>query len=67
MRVRWERIAGIVCLITFTVLAVRLRPFLGHLLEVVNQDYDYQNPIKATMLGVLCLTLLAAIKLILKK
>jgi len=67
MRIRWERILGVISLVVFVYLSVRLRPFVGHLLDVANQDYDYQNPIKSIMLGTLCLTLLAAIKLLLRK
>ena len=67
MRIRWERIMGVFSLVIFVYLSVRLRPFIGHLLDVANQDYDYQNPIKSIMLGVLCLTLLVAIKLLIRK
>ena len=67
MRIRWERILGVFSLAVFIYLSVKLRPFVSHLLDVANQDYDYQNPIKSIMLGVLCLTLLAAIKLLLRK
>ena len=67
MRIRWERIMGVFSLVIFVYLSVRLRPFIGHLLDVANQDYDYQNPIKSIMLGVLCLTLIAAIKLLISK
>ena len=64
MRVRWERILGIILLGTAIYLFVRLRPFIGHLLAVANRDEDYGNPIKAIMLGVLCLTFLCGIKLL---
>ena len=67
MRIRWERILGVFSLVVFVYLSVKLGPFVGHLLDVANQDYDYHNPIKAIMLGVLCLTLLAAIKLLIRK
>ena len=67
MRIRWERIMGVFSLVIFVYLSVRLRPFIGHLLDVANQDYDYHNPIKSIMLGVLCLTLIAAIKLLISK
>jgi hypothetical protein len=67
MKIRWERILGVLSLVVFVYVSVRLRPFVGHLFEVANQDYDYHNPIKAIMLGVLCLTLLAAIKLLIRR
>lgn len=67
MRVRWERIIGILSLGFSVYLLYRLQPFLRNLLETVNEDGDYGNPIKAVMLGVLCLTFLCGIKLLLMK
>ncbi len=64
MRIRWERIVGIVLIGVGIYLFIRLRPFVGHLLAVTNRDHDYGDPIKAIMLGVLCLTFLCGIKLI---
>ena len=67
MRIRWERIFGVTLLGLFVYLAVKLRPFLSHLFETVNQDYHYGDPMKAIMLGVLCLTFLAAVKLLITR
>ena len=67
MTIKWNRIIGIILLGFSVYLAVKLRPFLDNLIETVNQDWGYSSPIKALMLGVLCLTFLAAIKLIIKK
>ncbi len=64
MRIRWERILGIVMTATAIYLAIKLRPFIGHLLEVTNRDGDYGDPIKALMLAVLCITCICGIKLI---
>lgn len=64
MRVRWERILGIILLGTAAYLLGRLRPLIGHLLDVANRDGDYGNPIKAIMLGVLCLAFICGIKLL---
>ncbi len=64
MRIRWERILGIVLLVTAIYLFIRLQPFIGHLLAVANRDHDYGDPIKAIMLGVLCVTFICGIKLI---
>ena len=67
MRVRWERIIGLILLGTFIYLFCKLQPFLRNLLETVNQNYGYEKPIKVIMLGILCLTFLGAIKLLTKK
>ena len=67
MKIKWNRILGFLLLGLSFYLAGKLWPFLGNLIETVNQDWGYSSPIKALMLGVLCLTILAAIKLILKK
>ena len=63
MRIRWERIVGIILLIFFLHLFYKLQPFLANVLDVVNQDFGYDTPIKAIMLGVLCLSFVAGIKL----
>ena len=67
MRIRWERIIGLFLIVAFVYLFIKLRPMLHNILKVVNEDYNYNSPMKAIMLGVLCLTLLAAIKLIFNK
>jgi len=67
MKIRWERIIAIFLTIFFVYLFFKLQPFLGNLLEIVNQDHGYQNPIKWIGLGVLCLTFLCSIKLFLAK
>jgi len=64
MRIRWERLLGIILFGTAIYLFIKLRPFIGHLLEVANSDQDYGDPIKAIMLGVLCLTFICGIKLL---
>ena len=63
MRIRWERIVGIILLVFFLYLFCKLQPFLANVLDVVNQDFGYDAPIKAIMLGVLCLSFVAGIKL----
>lgn len=67
MRIRWERILGLISLGAFIYLSVRMRSFVSHVFNVVNTDYDYQNPLKSIMFGVLCLTLIVAIKLLIRK
>ena len=67
MRIRWERIVGILSLVTFVYLLFKLRPFLRNILSVVNEDDSYHKPMKAIMLGVLCLTFLCGIKLLTRK
>ncbi len=67
MRIKWERIIGHFLSVIFVYLFFKIQPFLGNLLEVVNQDYGYETPIKSIMLGVLCLSFLCAIKLLLTK
>lgn len=67
MRIRWERIIGLILLGIFIYLFCKLQPFLQNLLEIVNQDYGHERPIKAIMLGVLCLTFIAGLKLIFRR
>ena len=67
MRIRSERILGIILLGVFLYLSIKLRPFLRHVFETVNQDHGYDNPMKSIMLAALCLSLLAAIKLIITR
>jgi hypothetical protein len=67
MRVRSERILGIILLGVFLYFSLKLRPFLKHVFETANQDCGYDKPVKSIMLAILCLTLLAAIKLILTR
>lgn len=67
MRLRWERIVGVILIGTFLYMLVRLQPLLQDLFQVTNERFNYDSPIKAIMLGVLCLTLLVGIKLIVKK
>ena len=64
MRIRWERLLGIGLLVTAIYLAVKLRPLIGHLLATVNEDCNYDSPIRAIMLGVLCLAVVGGIKLL---
>lgn len=67
MRIRWERIIGILLLGAFVYLLFKLQPFLGNILRVVNEDDSYHRPMKAIMLSVLCLTFLCGIKLLTRK
>jgi hypothetical protein len=67
MRFRWERIAGIILIGASIYLSVKLWPFLQNLFQIANESYNYDSPVKAIMLGVLCLTLLIGIKLIVRK
>ena len=67
MRIRTERITGILLFSFGLYLAVKLRPFLADLFETVNQEGNDSDPIKALMLGVVCLTFLAAIKLLINR
>ena len=67
MRIRWERIIGILSLGVSVYLLCKLQPFLGNILRTVNEDDSYDNPMKAIMLGVLCLTFICGIKLLLTR
>jgi len=67
MKFKWERIIGIILIGAFIYLLIRLQPLLQDLFQIVNERFNYDSPIKAIMLGVLCLTLLVGIKLIVRK
>ena len=67
MRLRWERIVGIILIGISIYLSVKLWPLLQNLFRIANERFNYDSPIKAIMLGVLCLTLLVGIKLIVRK
>ena len=67
MNIRWDRIVGVILLVASAILTWKLAPFLGHLIEVTNQDWGYESPIKAIMLGVLCLTSLCGIRLLMRR
>jgi len=67
MRLRWECILGTILLGVFIYLFVKLRPLLHNLLKTANQDYGYENPVKVIMLAMLCLSLLGAVKLLMKR
>jgi hypothetical protein len=67
MKLRWERITGIILIGAFICLLIKLRPLLQDVFQIANERFNYDSPIKAIMLGVLCLTLLVGIKLIVKK
>ena len=67
MRIRWERITGIVCLGICTYLMVKLHPLLLDIFKIANEPFNYDSPIKAIMIAGLCLTFLIGIKLILTK
>ena len=64
MRIRWERIIGVLLLGVFVYLLCKLQPCLGKILRTVNEDSGYDKPIKAIMFGVLCLTFLCGIKIL---
>ena len=67
MRIKWTRIAGIILGGWFVFLLAKLKPLLDGIFEIANEPFNYDSPIKAIMLGVLCLTLLVSIKLLIKK
>ena len=67
MKLKTERMTGLILLGVFVFLMIKLNPFLQNIFEVVNQDYGYDRPMKSIMLGVLCLTFLGGIKLLIKK
>ncbi len=67
MKIRWERIVAVLLFGSFIYLAIKLQPLLEDIFRVVNEPFGYDSPIKGIMLGILCLTLLAALKLILRK
>ncbi len=66
MTIRWERIIAAILLGIFVYLLIKLEPMLRDIFQVVNEPFGYDSPIKAFMIGVLCLTLIAAI-ILLKK
>jgi len=67
MHIRWENIFGLLLLIFGIYLFVKMRPFLETLFEDVNHVHYYgrgpEQLIRVLMLGLLCLTVLAAIKI----
>lgn len=63
MQVRWERIVGAVLIVVSIWLFYRLAPLMERLLEVANEPRD-SHPIQALMLGVMCLAVVAGIKLL---
>ena len=67
MKLKSERIIGLVLLGIFVFLIAKLQPFLQNIFEVVNQDYGYDRPIKAIMLSALCLSFVVGIKLIINR
>lgn len=64
MRIRWERILGIIFLGAFVYLLVKLRPLLADIFEIANEPFNYDSPIKAIMFAALCLSFVVGIKLI---
>ncbi len=67
MKLKTRRLTGLILLAIFIFLTIKLQPFLRNIFEVVNQDYGYNRPIKSIMLGVLCLSFVAAVKLLMRK
>ena len=67
MKLKTQRLTGLILLAIFIFLTIKLQPFLKNIFEVVNQDYSYDRPIKSIMLGVLCLSFVAAVKLLMRK
>jgi hypothetical protein len=67
MKFKLERIVGIILIGAFIYVLVRLQPLLHDLFQIANERFNYDSPIKAIMLGVLCLTLLVGIKLIVRR
>ena len=66
MQLRWERIVGAVLLVASIWLFHRLAPLVEDLLDVANSPAD-SHPIKALMLGVMCISFVAGIKLLLTR
>ncbi len=67
MKMKSERVIGLILLCVFVFLLAKLHPFLQNIFEAVNQDYGYERPIKSIMLGVLCLSFVVGIKLLMRK
>lgn len=67
MKIKWNRIVAIGLLALSLYLWCKMQPFLKNIWEVTHQDWGYDSPMKSIMLGVLCLTFLAAIKLLTRK
>ena len=63
MRIRWERILGAALIAASIWLFIRLQPLVKELLDVANYGPD-SNPVKALMLGAMCVSFVAGIKLL---
>jgi len=66
MRIRWENIFGLLLLIAGIYLFVKMRPCLENLFDDANHVHYYygggpEQLTRALMLGLLCLTVIAAI------
>jgi len=67
MKIRWERIVGLILIGVSFYLINKLQPLLKDIFEIANEPFNYDSPIKAIMIGVMCLTLLVGIKLLVAK
>ena len=66
MRVRWENVFGLMLLIFSIYLFIKMGPFLKNLFEDLNGGYYHHDDplLRVLMLGLLCLTVLAALTII---
>ena len=68
MRIRWENIFGLLLLILGIYLFVKMRPFLESVFEDANHVHYYgsgpEQLMRVFMLGLLCLTVVAAITIL---
>ena len=65
MRIRWDRIYGLILFFLFCYLLSSLQPYLENFIERANEDsVFYEDPVMIGMLGLICLTLVGSIKLI---
>ena len=68
MHIRWDNIFGLLLLIFGIYLFVKMGPFFENLFTEINQVYYYGDGpgqlLKVLMLGLICLTVLAAITII---
>ena len=71
MKIRWDNIFGLMLLIFAIYLFIKARPFFNNLFDEINQVYYYgYGPgmfLKVAMFGLLCLTIVAIVKIISKR
>lgn len=67
MQVRWNNIFGLMLMIFGLYLFLKLRPFFKNIIEDINsvRYYHHNDPLlQIITLGLLCVTVLAAIKIL---